>query len=247
MPFQSHAERKVIPAAPGRHLYSCRSCLQLCIARMALSCWLHHLSRLHRWCLLTLQSQPGYGAARYSIQKLPTCCLFAHTSCSKNYCKKLLLPIRQTATLRAWGKAALHKPHCFVSWPMLHLCLSGACMEAEELKGTLFFFHWHVENTFHTITAHLSCLQFTEDTCGAVQLTVQIGPGWGWVSVLKAENSLCRLAGLWLRDTDNLWRNYTPVQQPNTKGTFPPCQQNSLSASSRPCSRHSSWEHWLWV
>lgn len=193
---------------------------------LLLAAFVQHLSRLHRWWLLTLQSQPGYGAACYSIQKVP--CMLS--LCSKNYCKKLLLPIRQTVPLRAWGKAALHKPHCFVPWPMLHLCLSGAFMEAEELKGTLFLFHWHVENTFHTITAHLSCLPFTKDACGAVQLTVQIGPGWGWVSVLKAENSLCRLAGLWLRDTDDLWRNYTPVQQPNTKGTFPPCQQNSLSA-----------------
>lgn len=125
-----------------------------------------------------LQSQPGYGAACYSVQKAPCMLCLGSYQLLKDLLQKAAPPHKtETVTLRAGGQSC--SPH--------------------------------------------------EDACGAVQLMVQKEPGWGWLlSVLKAENSLCRLAGLWLRGTDHVWRNHTPAQQPNTKGPSAPFQQNPL-------------------
>lgn len=204
---------------------------------LLLAPFVQQLSRLHRWWLFTLSHSQDMEQCATPSKKLPACCLcLGSHQLLKELLQKAALPRKtETVTLTAGSKAALHKPHCSVSRPMVHLCLSMAFMEAEELQGALFLFHWHVENTFHTTTAHLLCWSFTEDAYGAVQLTEQIGPGWGWLfSVLNAQNSLCRLAGLWLRDPDHIWRSYTPVQQSNTKGTSAPVQQNSLSAKLDP-------------
>lgn len=103
-----------------------------------------------------LQSQPGYGAVCYSVQKASCMlCLGSH-QLLKDLLQKAAPPHKtETVTLRAGGQSC--SPQTSLLCIMGHLCLTGAFMEVEELKGALFLFHWHVGNTFHTITAHLSC------------------------------------------------------------------------------------------
>lgn len=129
----------------------------------------------------------------------------AQASCSESSCRSCSVPVRQhcTTTLHGQGcKAALPKPPFSVSQPMAHLCLSGAFMKVEALKGALLFFHG--QGGSHFPRQHRTSTERREKPkWGSAACYAEKGRAAASCSVLcRHKAAVGRLGGWWWRGTD---------------------------------------------